>query len=50
MSDTVRLDRTDNVVFDNAPDRWTSMGAAVVVAAGLVIWIRERRVSRSLAA
>lgn len=30
------------VVFDEAPDRWTITGAAVIVAAGLVIWFRER--------
>jgi len=30
------------LVFDEAPDRWTITGAAIIVAAGLVIWFRER--------
>ena len=33
------------LVFDEAPDRWTIMGAAVIVAAGLVIWFRERHMA-----
>lgn len=30
------------VVFDHAPDAFTISGAAIIVAAGLVIWFRER--------
>ncbi len=30
------------LVFNEAPDHWTMSGAAVIVAAGLVIWFRER--------
>lgn len=30
-------------VFDHLPDRWTIMGAAIIVASGLFIWFRERR-------
>ncbi len=33
------------LVFDHLPDVWTIAGAAVIVAAGLTIWIRERRLS-----
>jgi drug/metabolite transporter (DMT)-like permease len=31
------------VVFGNVPDIWTLAGAAVVVASGLIIWRRERK-------
>ena len=31
------------LVFHHPPDRWTLLGAAVVIVAGLVIWFRERR-------
>ena len=31
------------LVFHQLPDRWTILGAAVVIVAGLVIWFRERR-------
>ena len=31
------------LVFDQPPDRWTLVGAGIVVAAGLVIWMRERK-------
>ena len=30
------------LVFNQPPDQWTLLGAAVVIAAGLVIWFRER--------
>jgi drug/metabolite transporter (DMT)-like permease len=30
------------VLFDEVPDRWTMLGAAVIVAAGLYVWWRER--------
>ena len=33
-------------VFDHVPDRWTVIGAAIIVAAGLFIWFRERRLYR----
>jgi drug/metabolite transporter (DMT)-like permease len=32
-------------VFDHLPDRWTISGALIIVAAGLLIWFRERRLS-----
>ncbi len=34
------------VVFDHLPDRATLLGAAIVIGAGLVIWVREQRVAR----
>jgi len=30
------------LVFDNLPDRWTVLGAAIIVMSGLYIWYRER--------
>jgi drug/metabolite transporter (DMT)-like permease len=33
-------------VFDHLPDRWTITGAVIIVAAGMVIWFRERRLNR----
>ncbi len=30
-------------VFDHLPDRWTITGAAIIIAAGLFIWSRERK-------
>lgn len=30
------------LVFDQPPDRWTLLGAFIVIVAGLVIWTRER--------
>ena len=32
-------------LFDHLPDQWTITGAVIIVAAGLVIWLRERRLS-----
>jgi drug/metabolite transporter (DMT)-like permease len=32
-------------VFDHLPDRGTILGALVIVAAGLIIWFRERKLS-----
>lgn len=37
-------------LFDHLPDRWTISGAAIIVAAGLFIWLRERRAARQSAA
>ncbi len=34
------------LVFDHLPDRWTIIGASVIIAAGLVIWFRESRLNR----
>ncbi|WP_333821646.1 DMT family transporter [Pinisolibacter sp.] len=34
-------------LFDTVPDRWTMAGAAIIIASGLVIWMRERRLNRS---
>lgn len=34
------------LVFDHLPDRWTIAGAAIISAAGLVIWFRERRLGK----
>jgi drug/metabolite transporter (DMT)-like permease len=35
------------VLFDTYPDRWTVLGALVIVAAGLYVWHRETRAQRS---
>ena len=34
------------IVFGNVPDIWVLIGAAIVVASGLFIWMRERRLER----
>jgi drug/metabolite transporter (DMT)-like permease len=34
------------VLFDQWPDRWTVIGALVIVGAGLYVWHRETRASR----
>lgn len=34
-------------VFGTAPDAWILTGAAIVIAAGLVIWTRERRIAKA---
>ncbi|MBX2885224.1 MAG: DMT family transporter [Granulosicoccus sp.] len=31
------------ILFDHIPDRWTILGAIIVISAGLVIWLRERK-------
>ena len=33
------------LLFDEVPDAWTIMGSAIVIIAGLIIWLRERRES-----
>lgn len=33
------------LVFGDAPDRWTLLGAAITLAAGLYVWDRERRLA-----
>ena len=35
------------VLYDHWPDRWTVIGALVIVAAGLYVWHRENRASRA---
>ena len=35
------------VVFDTIPDRWTILGAVIIAASGLFIWMRERRLARA---
>ena len=35
--------------FGNAPDRWTVLGATIIVAAGLYVWSREARKLRAAA-
>jgi drug/metabolite transporter (DMT)-like permease len=35
------------VLYDQWPDRWTVIGALVIVAAGLYVWHRENRASRT---
>lgn len=32
-------------LFDHLPDQWTVAGAFIIVAAGMAIWLRERRLS-----
>ena len=34
------------VVFDHLPDKWTIVGALIIVASGLIIWFRELVKSR----
>lgn len=34
-------------VFDEIPDFWTIIGAMIVVAAGLIIWLREKHLSEA---
>jgi drug/metabolite transporter (DMT)-like permease len=34
------------LLFDQLPDRWTIAGAAIISAAGLFIWFRERRLGK----
>ena len=34
------------VFFGQLPDRWTVLGAAIIVAAGLYVWAAERRAAR----
>jgi len=34
-------------IFDHLPDRWTVAGAAIISAAGLVIWFRERQLGKT---
>lgn len=36
------------VAFDEYPDMWTGIGAAVIVGAGLYVWHRETRMARAL--
>ncbi|MDP3196807.1 DMT family transporter [Tabrizicola sp.] len=38
------------VIYDQWPDRWTVIGALVIVGAGLYVWHRENRASRAPAA
>ena len=35
------------VFFDEFPDRWTLVGALVIVGAGLYVWHRETRLARA---
>ena len=35
------------LVFDQVPDIWTIMGAAVIIVSGLVIWSREVKLSKN---
>ncbi|MCB1492033.1 MAG: DMT family transporter [Rhodobiaceae bacterium] len=37
-------------VFNQLPDRWTIIGAAIIVASGMVIWFRERKLGLRTAA
>lgn len=31
------------LVFDNLPDRWTLVGAMIIIVSGLIIWAREKK-------
>ncbi|EFL87894.1 integral membrane protein [Ahrensia sp. R2A130] len=31
------------LLFDDLPDQWTILGAAIIVTAGIIIWFRERQ-------
>lgn len=35
-------------VFDTLPDVWTVCAGAIIVASGLIIWVRERRYSQTI--
>ena len=35
-------------VFDHVPDQWVIVGAVIIVAAGLMIWHRERLISQRI--
>jgi drug/metabolite transporter (DMT)-like permease len=35
------------LIFGDLPDRWTVLGAAIIVGSGLYIWYRERTVGRT---
>ncbi|WP_159585710.1 DMT family transporter [Chelativorans xinjiangense] len=35
------------VVFGDLPDRWTVLGALIITAAGMTIWLRERWLAKS---
>jgi drug/metabolite transporter (DMT)-like permease len=34
------------IIFGDAPDAWVLVGAGIVVASGLYIWLRERQIAR----
>ncbi len=34
---------TSYLVFNHIPDGWTLIGAAIIVASGMLIWVRERQ-------
>ena len=34
------------LIFNDVPDAWTLLGAAIIIVAGLIIWFRERQVHR----
>ncbi|WP_306262677.1 DMT family transporter [Pararhizobium sp. IMCC21322] len=33
------------LIFDHLPDRWTLIGGAIIIVAGLLIWFREKQLS-----
>ncbi len=37
-------------VFDHLPDGWTIVGAAIIILAGLIIWLRERQIAKRVIA
>jgi len=32
--------------FNTIPDKWVFVGAAIVIASGLYVWLRERQLGR----
>ena len=32
-------------IFDEIPDRWTLLGAVIIIVAGLIIWFREKKLA-----
>lgn len=36
------------VIFHQPPDVWILVGAPIVIASGLYIWLRERQLSKSV--
>jgi drug/metabolite transporter (DMT)-like permease len=35
------------LVFEHLPDRWTIIGALVIVSSGMIIWFRELSLSKA---
>ena len=49
MDETITGTRGDAAlkIFGQAPDLWTYLGVPIVIASGLYIWLRERKLRRT---